>query len=153
MYCFTMMCVFFLFFFFFMMKFVLIVIIFISLQYKSSQYGMMLSPFIQPYYNTDMYSQTMYGYPKTTAFDSVHRNDIPENKSHLFPKKTRNVEQTPIQQNEMQLRLDFLKNHFRKFIEPSATSNSPKTATNPNAVIYKGKPTRKTSASFRSASV
>lgn len=53
----------------------------------------------------------------------------------------------------MQLRLDLLRNHFKKIQEPSATNNSPKTETNPNAAIYKGKPTRKTSASFRSASV
>ncbi|XP_060842571.1 uncharacterized protein LOC132922867 [Rhopalosiphum padi] len=139
-----------------MMKFVLIVVIFISLQYKSSQYGMMLSPLFRPYYNTDRYSQTMYGYPQTTAFYSVYRNDIPENRSNLIPKKTRNVEQTPSQQNEMQemqLRLDLLRNHFKKIQEPSATNNSPKTETNPNVAIYKGKPTRKTSASFRSASV
>lgn len=35
----------------------------------------------------------------------------------------------------------------------SANDQSPKTKADPNAKIYKGKLTRKTSASFRSASV
>ncbi|KAF0764331.1 Uncharacterized protein FWK35_00016920 [Aphis craccivora] len=139
-----------------------LVVIFISLQYESFQYGMnvMNSQFFRPYYNNynSRYTQTMYMYPQT---NTVYRNFLPDNRSYIISKKRLiefvlfkaiNVQQMPIQQNDILTRMKLIMAQLKNIQNQSADKSS-KREYNPNAETYKGKLIRKTSASFRSASV
>ncbi|CAI6348318.1 unnamed protein product [Macrosiphum euphorbiae] len=160
------------------MKFVLISFIyFISLNYVSSQYDI-YSQLFRPY-NSYRYAQTqpMFRYAQPTAVRylqptavrylqptevrypqstvsrySRYRSFTPENRSLVITKKAADV--------DLQSHLDNLLSRMKSTMmemnikqEQSATDQSSKTMDNPNDSIYKGKLTRKTSASNRSASV
>ncbi|XP_003243919.1 uncharacterized protein LOC100574588 [Acyrthosiphon pisum] len=164
------------------MKFVLISFIyFISLHYVSSQYEI-YSQIFRPY-NSYRYAQaqSMFRYPQPTAVRYLqptaarylrstavryppptvarygsygsYKSFTPENRSLVITKKVADVD-------EMQSHLDNLLSRMKSTMmemnikqEQSATDQSSKTTNNPNDKIYKGKLTRKTSASNRSASV
>ncbi|XP_025195905.1 uncharacterized protein LOC112595045 [Melanaphis sacchari] len=135
------------------MKFVLIVFLFICLQYETSQYEIN-SQIYRPYHNR--YLQAMYSYPQTdTVYTrSVYRNVIPEIRSNIIPKKPINVEPNPSQPNDILSKLKFIMILLRYNQDHSTTDeSSKKVQDDPNAETYKGKSTKKTLASFRSASV